>query len=330
MRPLLRAAILALGLAAPAIHAQPAPWTDPSPHQTRAVAVAPDVRLEVLDWGGSGPALVFLAGLGNTGHVFDDFAPRFRDAYRVIAITRRGFGASSLPADGYDAATRARDVVTVLDSLRVDRAIVAGHSIAGDELSKLAAAHPERLRALVYLDAYDYVPGPPDPRRAGLRRPPLPPMTAADSASLDAARAWHRRAFGFVPPDAELRDRFTVAADGRLAPSRPRPNGAGRVNAGAERVDYARVTVPALAIYNVADSAAQYFPGFAEYDADTRAEAERFLKPLAEWARDVRDRFRAGAPRGTVVELPGAGHYLFITRAERVEREMRDFLSRIR
>lgn len=49
--------------------AQPA-WRDPSPHAVRLVTVAPDVRLEVLDWGGAGRPVVLLAGLGNTAHVF--------------------------------------------------------------------------------------------------------------------------------------------------------------------------------------------------------------------------------------------------------------------
>jgi len=35
-----------------------------------------NVKLEVLDWGGTGRPLVLLAGLGNTAHVFDDFAPK--------------------------------------------------------------------------------------------------------------------------------------------------------------------------------------------------------------------------------------------------------------
>src|SRR6266567_6188592 len=61
----------------------------------RMTAVSPRVTLEVLDWGGRGPALVFLAGLGSTAHVFDTFAPQFTDRFHVLGITRRGFGASS-------------------------------------------------------------------------------------------------------------------------------------------------------------------------------------------------------------------------------------------
>src|SRR5262245_37748813 len=55
------------------------------------VSVAGGVSLEVLDWGGSGSPMVFLAGGGNsTPHDFDDFAPRFTNRHRVVGITRRG------------------------------------------------------------------------------------------------------------------------------------------------------------------------------------------------------------------------------------------------
>lgn len=51
--------------------------------------------------------VVFLAGLGFTAHVFDDFAPRLTDRHHVVAITRRGFGASSKPDGGYYEEVRA-------------------------------------------------------------------------------------------------------------------------------------------------------------------------------------------------------------------------------
>ncbi|MEY2930036.1 MAG: hypothetical protein RL033_785, partial [Pseudomonadota bacterium] len=45
-----------------------------APHVARAVDVGNGVTLEVLDWGGRGPALLLLAGLGNSAHIFDDLA----------------------------------------------------------------------------------------------------------------------------------------------------------------------------------------------------------------------------------------------------------------
>ena len=72
--------------------------TDSSAHKVRFVTVEEGVQLEVLDWGGSGRPLIFLAGAEDTAHRFDGFAPQFTAQHHVYGITRRGFGASSKPA----------------------------------------------------------------------------------------------------------------------------------------------------------------------------------------------------------------------------------------
>jgi non-heme chloroperoxidase len=129
------------------------PWRDPSPHREIHIPVANAVQLEVLDWGGRGKPLVFLAGGGEAAHVYDGFAPRFSARFRVLGITRRGVGASSHPAAGYDTTTLTHDIITVLDSLGIRRASFVGHSFAGSELNALAVRYPERVDRLVYLDS---------------------------------------------------------------------------------------------------------------------------------------------------------------------------------
>ena len=62
--------------------------------KTQFVTVQPDVKLEVLDWGGTGRTLVLLAGGGSTAHVFDSLGPKLAAHYHVIGITRRGSGQS--------------------------------------------------------------------------------------------------------------------------------------------------------------------------------------------------------------------------------------------
>lgn len=126
---------------------------DPSLHSVQFVTVDQDVKLEVLDWGGSGRPVVFLAGLGNNAHVFDRFAPKFIGSNHVYGITRRGFGASSAPLSGYSADRLGDDVLAVLKSLNLDRPVLVGHSIAGSELSSIGSRHPEKVGGLVYLDA---------------------------------------------------------------------------------------------------------------------------------------------------------------------------------
>jgi non-heme chloroperoxidase len=134
-----------------------APWHDPSPHTVQFVNVDKDVKLEVLDWGGSGRPLVLLTGLGNSAHVYDNFAPKLISEYHVYGITRRGFGASSAPASGYSADRLGDDVLAVLDALKIEKPVLVGHSIGGEELSSVGSRHPERVAGLIYLDsAYDY------------------------------------------------------------------------------------------------------------------------------------------------------------------------------
>src|SRR5260370_4834366 len=86
--------ILLVSLLAP-LYSQPAPWRDPSPHTAQLVSVDKDVRLEVLDWGGSGRPVILLAGGGNTAHVFDQFAPKLAANYHASWITRRGLRAAT-------------------------------------------------------------------------------------------------------------------------------------------------------------------------------------------------------------------------------------------
>lgn len=126
---------------------------DKSPHRSRFIAVEPDVRLEVLEWGDRGRPLVLLAGLEATAHDFDAFASKLAAFYHVYGVTRRGFGGSSAPRYGYDADELGDDVLAVIDSLGLNRPVVAGHSIAGEELSSIGSRHPEKVSGLIYLDA---------------------------------------------------------------------------------------------------------------------------------------------------------------------------------
>src|ERR1700743_2153924 len=103
--------LAALAFLAPHTFAKSPACADPSPHKQQLVQVADNVRLEVLDWGGTGRPLVLLAGGGDTAHGFDDFAPKLTPGYHVYAITRRGFGASSSTTPDNDSRHLADDVV---------------------------------------------------------------------------------------------------------------------------------------------------------------------------------------------------------------------------
>jgi D-alanyl-D-alanine carboxypeptidase/D-alanyl-D-alanine-endopeptidase (penicillin-binding protein 4) len=305
-----------------------AAWHDGAPHQVRMIRVAPNVSVEVLDFGGTGDPILFLHGYGNTAHSFDDFAPRLTDQYRVFAMTRRGNGASSRPDTGYSITTLATDIRIILDSLGISRVHLAGHSFGGDQITKFALLFPERLRSLVYLDAAhdrkDLGRGPPGPPRA--------PPTASDSSSLGAIRAYLARVNGTAWPEAEVHAFYRFSADGRVIGRST--GGAGPVNTeiaqNQEHPDYAHIRAPALAFYALQPRPEQAFPTYRTLDASGRALAERNTDYWYKWALVQMEAFRRGMRDGQVVVLTGANHFVFISHENDVLRAMREFFDRHR
>lgn len=152
--------------------------TDSAPKQ--AFATINGVRLHYADWGGAGPWLVFLTpGGGSLDEQFGSVAPQFVDRFRVVGLTRRGQPPSAVPAGPYDTDTLVRDLLGFLDLLGAQRAHLAGHSIAGAEMTRLAATHPTRVAKLVYLDAaVDYKASAAIAREAGLAQHSDPAIAA--------------------------------------------------------------------------------------------------------------------------------------------------------
>jgi pimeloyl-ACP methyl ester carboxylesterase len=112
------------------------------------------VRLHYVDWGGKGEWLLFLpANGGELVEQFGSLAPQFTDQFRVVGLTRRGTSPSEKPESGYDTDTLVGDIVGFLDAMGAPRANIAGHSVAGAEMTRVGGLHPSRIEKLVYLDA---------------------------------------------------------------------------------------------------------------------------------------------------------------------------------
>jgi hypothetical protein len=63
-------------LTAPRQEPKATTWSDPSPHKSGLVT-ANGIRLHYLDWGGSGPALIFVHGLGENRHYLAIYSASF-------------------------------------------------------------------------------------------------------------------------------------------------------------------------------------------------------------------------------------------------------------
>jgi len=235
-------------------------WHDPSPHQVLLVTVQDNVKLEVLDWGGSGRPIVLLAGSGNTAHVYDDFAPRLSGSYHVYGITRRGFGASTHAESGYSDQRLADDILQVLHSLQIVNPVLVGHSMAGAELTTLGSQHSDQLSGLVYLDALlDH--GAHDAEYAAIReRLPAamlggPEPSDADRKSFQAYRNWQKTTSKTVFPESELRNCYQANPDGSMGDYKTADSIFDAIDAGVRKRDYSGIRVPLLAFVTFPASA---------------------------------------------------------------------------
>jgi pimeloyl-ACP methyl ester carboxylesterase len=104
---------------------------------------------------GKGFPLVLAYGLGGNTRMWDGQVDAFAREYRFIVWDPRGHGksASPLPQEQYGLHISALDLCGLLDQLDIEKAYVGGLSMGAGISAFFAAAHPERVRALLLIDS---------------------------------------------------------------------------------------------------------------------------------------------------------------------------------
>lgn len=234
-------------------------------------ATANGIKLNYLDWGGKGETILFISGVGDGARYFDEMARQFTDKYRVLALTRRGYGKSDKPETGYDVPTLTEDVRQFLDVMKIDKVNLVGHSAGGNEMIEFASKYPKRTLKLVFQDAaYD--------RRdivAMEKQNPLPdPVPSATSSKLIDRIEFEFFRFmdDYEPP-------------------------------------YKKIKAPALSYYSIFEKHWAVKPETDEVTkAKAQEFVEKIVQPYQ--FRNV-EKFRAEVKRGEVVVIRGSDHYFF-------------------
>lgn len=310
------------------LSAQTTQRADISPHSVQMISVEPDVKLEVLDWGGTGRPLVLLTGLGDTAHVFDDFAPKLVAHYHVYGITRRGRGVSSAPepnATNYTATRLGEDVLTVTDELHLHKPVIAGHSIAGEELSYIGSRHPEKVAGLIYMEAgypyalYDQADGELEldaiELRSQLRQ-------FIDGYSTEPVKNFDSLIANLGRVENEIKEQQEATRSLPPTPISPRMTTAlFAIMEGRER--FTTIDAPALVIFADEDS------HVSGDDLKDRAQALRqaLLKHTKEQQYAA---FARQVPSAHLVRISHATHYVFRSNEADVLREINAFIATLR
>jgi pimeloyl-ACP methyl ester carboxylesterase len=131
--------------------------------------------------GGQGPAVLLLHGFGDTGDMWQPLAEQLAADHRVVIPDLRGMGLSSHPEGGYEKTAQARDLVSILDRLQIDRFTLVTHDIGNMVGYALAAQYPDRVTRWAVMDA------------------PLPGLGTWEKQLVNPL-VWH---FNFRGPDVE-------------------------------------------------------------------------------------------------------------------------------
>ena len=113
------------------------------------------MRFHYLEWGSAAnPPMLLLHGFAQTCHSWDFVALGFSDDYRVIVLDQRGHGDSDWAADGdYSPETQQNDISAVVNEIGLEDFTLMGLSMGGRNSFTYAANNPDRVRALVIVDA---------------------------------------------------------------------------------------------------------------------------------------------------------------------------------
>jgi pimeloyl-ACP methyl ester carboxylesterase len=302
-----------------------APWSDPADHKNGFIE-ANGVRLNYLDWGGPNPALIFIHGAGGNPHYFDDIAPAFVERFRVIAYARRGHGRSAAK-DPYDGATLTEDLRGLMDALGIERAYLAAHSMGGNEITRMAAAYPERVGRLVYIDAaYDVS----EPAYAtALRSLPAHLREATPASAFTSLESYRASVSAQLPSvsdtsrfEAWMREDLEIQTDGKVKLRMSEGTSRAFAAAVSEGRDYTRVRAPVLAIFS------------SSFGDIRNGDPIRVAENL-EWNREYIAPFRAASlqrvqrelPDVTILELPGTHDDLVFSCRDEVVTAVEGFLS---
>jgi pimeloyl-ACP methyl ester carboxylesterase len=271
------------------------------------------LQLVVREWGEGDRPLVYWPGLTPFCALhLNEAGPAWADDYRlrVISISPPGVETPAMAPEDYRLSRLAELVVKLLDALELEDAAYVGYSWGASVGCHLGARSPERLSALVLLDAgYQDVP--------------------ADGRSLEE-RIKEARTMqaGFRFPDREA---FLSAAREGTSNWRPALEEralAGMRADGSELVVAAAPEAAAAALHGVIAE-----PPTEQLPAVGRTGLPVLLVTSGERAGDDEGdaavaRFREEVPQAEVVHIPDSGHDLLADAPEQTIRAVGEFLRR--
>ncbi len=169
-----------------------------------------------------GPAVILIPGLASGSWVWKDTAERLRGTHSVYLLTLPGFDGRPRDAGATFESVR-RDLLGLIDSRKIAKPVLIGHSLGGTLSLAFAAEHSEKIAGVVAVDGLPVFPG--TERMTGDRAPLAANVRAQISGSREqfvASQQAYMRQVGSIDEStamklAELSSRSDVEATAEFA-----------------------------------------------------------------------------------------------------------------
>jgi pimeloyl-ACP methyl ester carboxylesterase len=103
---------------------------------------------------GNGPALLLLHGFLESKEIWDDFTETLQKEFTVVTIDLPGHGESELLAETHSMQLMAGAVKEVLQSEKISKAVIAGHSMGGYVALQFTADNEQLVKGLVLFHSH--------------------------------------------------------------------------------------------------------------------------------------------------------------------------------
>ena len=110
------------------------------------------IKINLAIWEGLGKPILCFHGITANCRCWDVMASALAPEHHLIAMDLRGRGKSDKPPSGYSMAHHLGDIRSVLDRLRIKKAVLMGHSLGAFIALAFGAQHPERVDRMILVD----------------------------------------------------------------------------------------------------------------------------------------------------------------------------------
>ena len=101
----------------------------------------------------NGLPVILIHGFTDSFHSYDSLMPQLDESFHLYAVSMRGFGNSDKPQTDYLPEHFARDISQFMNVLKIQSAVLIGHSMGATIVERFAMDYPSKTKAIILMSS---------------------------------------------------------------------------------------------------------------------------------------------------------------------------------